>query len=138
MPKFQWLDDEQSFHDRMLEGMEQQVRDLFDQLYRLDDGLPLLRFLDANANTLMTIEDIAYFLQRPRLALEPCLYTLVDMGLARWVKVAGLTFFGLTSDRERRQLARDLVSWQDHWRAHMVRIGVFDSKPQPQVSPPSL
>lgn len=138
MPEFQSLDDEQSFHDRMLEGMEQQVRDLFNQLYRLDHGLPLLRFLDANANTLMTIEDIEYFLKRPRLALEPCLYTLVDLGLARWVKVAGFVFFGLTSDRERRRLARDLVTWQDHWRARMVRIGVFDSKPQPQFLPPSL
>ena len=132
VPKFQWLDDEQSIQDRMLEGVEKRLRDLYDQLHTLEDGLPLLRFLHENANTLMTIEDIAYFLKRPYAALEASLYSMVDLGLTRSVDAAGVVFFGLTRDRERLQLVRDLFAWQDHWRARSTLMErVLEGKAHP-------
>ena len=139
MPRFQWLDDEQSMHDKMLEGMEKRLRDLFDQLHTLNEGLPLLRFLEENANKLMTLEDITYFLKRPGAALESSLYTMTELGLARWISAAGIVFFGFTRDRERRQLVRDLFTWQDRWRARLTFIeSVIDGKARRPVLPPSL
>lgn len=132
MPQLQWLDDEQLIHDRMLEELEKRMQNMLNQLRGIDGGLALLNFLYANANTLMTIEDIAYFLKQPHTVVERNLYTLVDLGLARWTNVVGLTFFGLTADPERRQLVRDLFDWQKRWQARLARIeSVIEGKAQP-------
>jgi len=94
---------------------------------------------EENANKLMTLEDITYFLKRPGAALESSLYAMTEMGLARWISAAGVVFFGLTGDRERRQLVRDLFAWQDGWRARLTFIeSVIDGKARQPVLPPSL
>jgi len=38
------------------------------------------------------------------------------------VNLAGLVFFGITADPERRELIRDLCAWQDIWHAPLVLI----------------
>jgi len=139
MPQFQWLDDEQLVQDLMLRDLGQQVRDLFDQVRALDGGFPLLRFLAANANTLMTIEDIAYFLKKQIAEVEPSLFAMVDIGLARYADVVGLAFFGLTSDPARRQRVRELCDWQDRWNTCLARIGDrFNGKARPLPAPKSV
>jgi hypothetical protein len=112
-----WLDDERFIHDRMLEDMERRVRVLFDRLVKLDSGLALLRFFNADANTLRTIEDIAYSLKRPYGEVERGVLALVDLGLVHWTLIAGLAFFGLTKNSEQRKLVRELTDWQDRWFA---------------------
>ena len=122
MAQVHWLDDERFVNDGMLEDMEKKVRILFDCLRTIESGLLLLRFLNSNANTMRTIEDIAYWLKRPHLAVERSLYVLADLGLARWSNIVGLTFFGLTADPEKQQLVRDLCDWQDRWYARSALI----------------
>ncbi len=48
---------------------------------------------------------------------------MIELGLARRVEVAGLTLFGITEDKEKRELMRSLCNWQDHWQARLARIG---------------
>lgn len=134
--QYQSLDDEQLIQDWMLEGAKQQMRVLFGWVHMLADGFRLLRFLHLNANTLMTMEDIAYLLKQPLAAVERNLYAMVDFGLVRWTDVAGLAFFGLTTDLERRQVVRELYEWQNCWRARQARIGqVINGKAENSFQP---
>jgi hypothetical protein len=122
MPQSYWLDDEQFIQDAMFEGVAKHVQELFDQVGALDVGFALLHFLDANANSFKTADDIAYHLKHPQATVEPSLRALVELGLASQVDAAGMAFFGLTADLERRQLLHELCAWQDHWYARLARV----------------
>ncbi len=135
MPQFQWLDDEQLIHDQMFEELPRQVRNLVDEVNACEGGLTLLRLLDLNSKTLKTLDDIAKDLGQPQPTVEKSLYALLDAGLVRWVNLAGLVFFGITDDPERRELVRVLWDWQDRWHARLARIErVIDGKRRSRIS----
>jgi hypothetical protein len=138
MAQTQWLDDEQFIHERMFDNTESHVRDLFDQLRRLEGGLPILRFLKENANTMLTSEDIAYFVKRSQIEVEHCLGVMTHLGLTRRTEVVGLAFFGLTASQEQRQIVHDLFTWQDRWYARLAFIGNAIDGRAPQYPPPSI
>src|SRR5512136_2525581 len=122
MPLFQWLDDERLMQDQMLDGMEMGVRKLFERLCTVEGGLSLLRFFHTQPDTLMTLEDIAYFVDQPHALLKRNLRALHDLGLARCIDVVGLRFFGLTNKPDQREIVRDLCTWQDAWYARVSRV----------------
>jgi hypothetical protein len=138
MAQTQWLDDEQFIHERMFDSTESHVRDLFDQLRRLEGGLPILRFLKENANTLLTSEDIAYFVKQSQTEVEHSLNVMTHLGLTRCTDVVGLAFFGLTASHVQRQVVHDLFTWQDRWYARLALIGNAIDGRTPQFPPPSI
>lgn len=146
MSQLHWLDDERLVKDMVLEKAESHVRDLFNRLQALEGGFELLLFLATKANSLMTVEDIAYFVKQPPLTAKSTLEAMVDLGLARRADVVGLAFFGITVDSKQQQSIRDLLAWRSTWRTRADRIeSVIDGKtgrgipmPTPDRSPSSL
>jgi hypothetical protein len=122
MPRFEWLDDEQLIQDRMYSEVPAATRELLDQVRQIDGGLPLLRFLAANSNKLMSIDDIAYHLDRPLTQVGGSLAALVKIDVARWLDFAGHAFFGLTANVDRRKRVDSLVEWQAQWHQRVARI----------------
>lgn len=122
MPRFGWLDDEQLIQDRMYSEVPKESRELLEQVKQIEGGLSLLLFLAANSNKLMSIDDIAYHLDRPMPQVGSSLSALVDIDVARWLDVAGHAFFGLTANPDRRVLVNALVAWQALWQDRMARI----------------
>src|SRR5512144_1903237 len=68
--RFQWPDDEARIRQRVLDDLVTGMRQLFAQLSSLDGGWVLLRFLDQNSNTLITLEDIAFRLGESNSTIE--------------------------------------------------------------------
>lgn len=122
MAEYQWLDDESHLQKIVLNELDARARGLFAQVSTLTCGCRLLRFLEANANKLMTVDDIAYHLIEPYTTVARALYALVDLGLAREVEAAGLFLYSVTADPVQRQLVCDLCAWQDRWHARLVGI----------------
>jgi hypothetical protein len=122
MAKFQWLDDESNLHEMVYGELDTHLRDLFTQVRLLDGGGTLLRFMQAHANTLSTVDDIAYHLAAPAPAVEKSLRTLVKLGLVRHIDAADITLYGITNDPDRRRLVRDLCAWQDRWHTRLTQI----------------
>jgi hypothetical protein len=146
MTQLHWLDDERLVQDMVLEKAEAHVRDLFNRLQALEGGFELLLFLATKVNSLMTVEDIAYFVKQPATSAKSTLEAMVDLGLARRADVVGLAFFGITVDSKQQQSIRDLLAWRSTWRTRADRIeSVIDGKggrgipmPTPDRSPSSL
>ncbi len=135
MPLFQWLNDEQLIQESIIKEMPERTRELFEQVAELDGGVPLLRLLDSNPNTLKSLDDLAYNLHQPESTVANTLHALVNLGLVRWVNVAGLGFFGLTTDWNGRETVRQICAWQDRWHARLARLGrMVDGACRPEIS----
>ncbi len=128
MPQFQ------SFDDEMFVVLPQPLQDLFDRMSALDGSLPILSFLDSNPDTLVTIEDMAYFVSQPIAAIHRVLHALAGLGLARRADVAGLSLFGLTPDCKRQAMVRHLFIWLNRRSAHGRSV---QAKMDEQATPPS-
>ncbi len=98
------------------------MRQLFAEISAVDGGWALLRFLDQNTNTLMTLEDIAFRLGESRGTIEKAACLMVELGLMRSVQAAGIGLFGITETPDKRRLVHALCSWQDHWHARLAGI----------------
>lgn len=122
MARFQWLDDETHIRQVVLKELGAGTKDLFAQVSSLECGCSLLRFLDQNANTLMTIDDIAYHLVEPYGKVARSLEKMIDIGLVRRVRAAGLVLYGVTDESEKRCLMHSLCQWQDRWFERLAEI----------------
>lgn len=122
MARFQWPDDEARVRQMVLDDLGTGMRQLFARISALDGGWVLLRFLDQNSNTLMTLEDIAFRLGQSSSTIEKAVCLMVELGLMRSVQAAGLTLFGITENMDNRRLVHALCSWQDHWHARLAGI----------------
>ncbi len=122
MARFQWLDDETHMREVVLSELGAGMKDLFAEASSLDGGCPLLRFLDQHANTLMTIEDVAYHLVEPQAKVARALDKMIDLGLVRRVDAAGIVLYGVTELPEKRRLMHNLCEWQDRWRTRLEEI----------------
>ena len=134
MLRLGWLDDEQLIQERMYSEVPKALRALLMQVRDIDGGLPLLQFLAVNSNKLMSIDDIAYHLDRPAAQVGASLSALVELQVARWLDIAGHAFFGLTADVERRRLVNALVEWQTQWQERVARIEhVLNGQPRARL-----
>ncbi len=116
-----WLDDESRIQQAMFGELEFKTRECFERLRVVEGGCALVRFLARRTNTLMTADDIAYYLQAyPGIANT--LHCLVEMGLVRCVRVPDVVLFGLTDDPEKRELVCRLCNWQDRWLTRVARL----------------
>jgi hypothetical protein len=122
MARFQWLDDETHIRQVVLTELGAGTKDLFAQVSSLECGCSLLRFLDQHANTLMTIDDIAYHLVEPYGEVACSLEKMIGMGLVRRVEAAGLVLYGITEEPDRSRLIHELCQWQDRWLARLAEI----------------
>jgi hypothetical protein len=122
MARFQWLDDETHIRQVVLEELSASRKALFAQVSSLECGCSLLRFLDQHANTLMTIDDIAYHLVEPYDKVACSLAQMIDMGLVRRVEAAGLVLYSVTEEPEKRRVIHGLCQWQDRWLARLAEI----------------
>ncbi len=129
MAGFRSLDEASPIEKIMFDELGTKPLELFYRVREIDGGCALLHFLNANANTLRTIDDVAYHLIETPAAVERGLDALLDLGLARCVDAPGLRVFGITADPEQRQYVRELCHWQDRWHARLLRIArVIDGK----------
>ena len=117
-----WLDDESVLPSVVLTELDEHTRVLFQQLCTLNCGMQLVRFLVENMRTLTTVAGIAYHLNEPPAKVKGDIQELENLGLVRQVDVADLTLFGATMDSDRRQLMRDLYTWQQRWQLRLARI----------------
>ncbi len=122
MARFQWPDDEVRIRQMVLDDLGSGMRQLFAQISAVDGGWALLRFLDRNTNTLLTLEDIAFRLGELSSTIDNAACLMVELGLMQSVQAAGITLFGITSNPDRRRLVHALCSWQDHWHARLAGI----------------
>ncbi len=122
MVGFQWLDDETHMREMVLADLGGGMKDLFAQASSLDGGCALLRFLDQHANTLMTSEDIAYHLVEPQAKVSDALDRMINLGLVRRVNAAGLVWYGVTEQPDKRRLMHNLCEWQSRWRTRLDEI----------------
>ncbi len=122
MARFQWPDDEARIRQIVLEDLGTGMRQMFAQISDVDGGWALLRFLDQNAKTLMTLEDIAFRLGESTGTIQNAVCVMDDLGLMRSLGAAGITLFGITDNPEKRRLVHALCSWQDHWHARLAGI----------------
>ncbi len=122
MAKFQWLNDESQLLEVVYGELDTQLSNLVAQIRPIDGGFALLRFFKSNANTLRTVDDIAYYLHQAPPAVERSLRAMVKLDLVRRVEVGGVTWFGITKDPDRRRMVYDLCAWQDRWRKRLAQI----------------
>ncbi len=122
MARFQWPDDETRIRQIVLDDLGAGMRQMFAQISAVDGGWALLRFLDQNPKTLMTLEDIAFQVGQSRSTTEKAERVMMELSLMRSVGAAGLTLFGMTEDPDKRRLVHALCSWQDHWHARLAGI----------------
>ncbi len=122
MSELRW-DDPESFSPRVLtETLDESARALFEQISKMEGALSLLRLLNTKSNSVLTADDIAYYLKQAQAHVERNLRRLVELGWVRHVDLTDCTWFGLTSDPQRRKIVRELLAWQDHWFAQLERI----------------
>lgn len=122
MAKFQWLNDESQFEQVVYGELDARLSDVVAQIRLVEGGFALLRFLKSNANTLRTVDDIAFRLHQPTPAVEKSLRTMSKLNLVRRIQAGGVTWFGMTQDPDRGRLVRDLCAWQDRWRSRLAKI----------------
>lgn len=122
MLNLDWSNEESILRSLLLSELDEERRTLFLQVHQLQHGCALLHFMDENARTLMTAEDIAFHLRAPPEQVENDLRALADLGLIEQKEVGEFAIFGLVSDPSRRQLVDDLFAWQRRWIERLSRI----------------
>ncbi len=122
MTKFQWLNDESQFEQVVYGELDARLSAVVDQIRLVEGGFALLWFLKSNANTLRTVDDIAFRLRQPTATVEKSLRAMSKLNLVRRVQAGGVTWFGMTLDPDRGRLVRDLCAWQDRWRSRLAKI----------------
>ncbi len=122
MAKFQWLNDESQLQEMVFGELDSRLSDLVAQIRLVDGGFALVRFFKANANTLRTVDDIAFRLHQAAPAVEKGLRAMMKLNLVQRVEAGGVTWFGMTRDPERRRMVHDVCGWQDRWRARLAQI----------------
>lgn len=103
-------------------NLDENVRVLYQQVCSIAGACPLLRLLNSQANSVLTSDDIAYHLKQPQAVVERNLRQLVELEWVRRVALADCTWFGLTTDSQKRKIVQELFAWQDRWSARLEQI----------------
>ncbi len=129
MPELDFQD-ENKLRDLILDDLNQEERDLFMRVHRLNAGCEIMGFVDEHPNEMLTIDDLAFHLQEPRGAIDPSVRDLFRLGLLRRMDVSGITFFGLAEDPGTREQVHELFNWQRGWHRRLARIeNLVDGRP---------
>ena len=120
------FDHEQMAQDLVMSELDEKSKSLLALIYERKCGIELMRFLNARANSLHTIDDIAFYVGKTGTEVEAGLNALVELGFARRLDVMGLVFFGAPSDPAHRRLLSSLCAWQDRWSTFIARLARID------------
>jgi hypothetical protein len=120
------FDNEQIALDLVMSELDEKSSSLLALISERKCGFELLRFLNATANSLHTIDDIAFYVGKTCAEVEAGLNALEELGFARRLDVTGLVFFGAPSDPAHRRLLSSLCAWQDRWSAFIARLARID------------
>ncbi len=121
MPELDFQE-EARLRDMVLDDLNEEERDLFMRVHRLDAGCEIMGYVDQHQNEMLTVDDLAFHLQEPRGAIDPSVRNLVGWGLLRRMDVRGTTFFGLAEDPGTREQVHALFNWQRGWHRRLARI----------------
>ncbi len=108
--------------EMMLAELEPELRELYTQLSRMECGASILRFFRRRPKVLIVIDDIVYYVDGSRPAVERALEGLIALDLLRRVQLPGLELFGLTQNPEKREAVCKLCAWQERWYQHLTRM----------------
>lgn len=133
------LGDEVLNRKMLFADLSENAKQLFVELSQFPNCLLILHFLHSNAATLLTADDIAYFVGKPIEEIESDLSTLTQLGLVETTSVTGVTFYRFTTNPMQRKLAQELCNWQDRWAARIHTMTQFiwgiDSSPTRVAQP---
>ena len=122
MNELRWEDLDAISTVKLAANLDASVRALYQQVCALSGACPLLRLLDSQANSVLTADDIAYYLKQVQSLVERNLDSLVELGWVRRVALPDCTWYGLTTDPQKRQLVHELFAWQDGWSARLEQL----------------
>lgn len=116
------LDDSLSSEEAVLSDLSEKAKMLFAELCQFESGCLILHFLHSHSTTLLTADSVAYHLSKPIEVVERDLNALAQLHLAQTTRVAGITFYRLTTEPSQQKLAHELCAWQDRWERRMREI----------------
>ncbi len=122
MNELVWEDSDLIAPRMLTANLDENARALYQQVCVIAGACPLLRLLNSQANSVLTADDIAYHLKQPQAVVERNLYQLVEFGWVRRVVLPDCTWFGLTTDPQKRKIVQELFAWQDHWIARLEQM----------------
>jgi len=122
MNELVWDDMDTISPGRLAAKLDTGVQNLYSQVCALAGACPLLRLLNSQANSVLTADDIAYYLKQPQSVVEHNLCRLLELGWLRQVALPDCTWYGLTTDPQKRKLVNELFAWQDRWSARLEQI----------------
>ncbi len=131
MPELDFRE-EARLRDMVLDDLNEEERDLFMRVHRLNAGCEIMGYLDQHPNEMLTMNDLAFHVQEPHGAIEPSVRNLVRLGLLRQMDVPGMTFFGLAEDAATRKQVHALFNWQRGWHRRLARIENLVDRHRPQ------
>jgi hypothetical protein len=114
-----WNETEPLISNFFVADLDEDMRALFFELRQLDGGYALLRLLNSRKTSLLTADDLAYYLKQPEWVVECNSRKLVELGWARQVDVLEWNWFGLTDDPQRREIVQALIDWEELWYRRM-------------------
>ncbi len=113
--EIRWDETEHLTSSVLVADLDEDMRALFFELRQLDGGYALLRLLNSRKNSILTTDDLAYYLKQPEQLVERNALKLVELGWARQVDVLDWSWFGLTEDPQRREIVQALIDWEGLW-----------------------
>jgi hypothetical protein len=105
----------------LLSELNEDEQMVFNCVAALDSGCSLLAYLDANATTLSSSNALALRLGEDAESVQQALKEMYQLGLVRQLDI-GPTLWGLTTEPEQRELAHNLVAWQNRWQFRLAKL----------------
>lgn len=119
------LGDEVLNRKMLLADLSENAKRLFDELSQFESCLLILHFLNSNAATMLTADDIAYHVSKPIKDIQHDLDVLTQVYLVETTYVTGVTFYHFTKNPVQRRLAQELCAWQDRWETRIRNIAQY-------------
>ena len=111
--------------EAVLSDLSEKAKMLFAELCQFECSCLVLHFLHSYSTTLLTADDVAYHLSKPIEIVERDLNTLAQFHLVQTTRVAGVTFYHLTTEPSQLKLVHELCAWQDRWETRVRDVIVL-------------
>jgi hypothetical protein len=95
---------------RLMYDMPPELLDLVRTKVKSFTKLDVVRFFGDNPNTMDTADNIATYVGRNRIAVEPELQDLVADGMLETQSIGGITVYALASEDETRELVQRFIA----------------------------
>lgn len=93
-----------------------------------------LNFLHSHPRTFLTLDDVAYHLARPIEEIERDLQKLTQLQLVQTQRVTLVTFYALTREPAKQQLAHELCAWQQSWETRLHELALLIGNHHPSIT----